>query len=585
VTSSHASRELAGPPPGFRGVFRTDADARAVYSEAAGIHRLWPSAIAVPEDATDVVRLVEWARDAGVTLTARGSGSSMAGGAVGAGVVVDLSRLRECGPVDGASQRIAVGPGVLCREVNAQAAPLGLHLPVDPSSSAFCTVGGMAATNAAGAHTLKYGSMRKWVAGLDCVFTDGSRAFVRRGQALPNRIPAIDRFLSDVAPTARATNPELLSHPGVRKEASGYGLADYARSGELVDLLVGSEGTLALFVGLELELAPRAHITVSALAAYKALDDAVAGASIARNHGASACELLDRTFLDLIRESRNVGGKGPSLSPDTEAVLLIEIEADSAGRGPEAVRALEQVLRAGGAARVVVALEPAAQEALWELRHAASPALARLDPALKSMQLIEDGAVPPERLADYVRGVRASLGLHKVQGAIFGHAGDAHVHVNALIDVRDGDWRLRATGLLADVTQLVRDLGGTLSGEHGDGRLRAPLLAAVWESPVGDGSTPMELFRAVKAAFDPHGIFNPGVKIATPGEEPLGDVKYDPALAPLPPRARRALDAMTDERGYATPRLALLDRENAPRAAGPSGAARDATKPDARTTW
>jgi hypothetical protein len=124
-----------------------------------------------------------------------------------------------------------------------------------------------------------------------------------------------------------------------------------------------------------------------------------------------------------------------------------------------------------------------------------------------------------------------------------------------------------------------------LSGEHGDGRLRAPLLAEVWQPAGRDGSAPMELFRAVKAAFDPHGIFNPGVKIATPGEEPLGDVKYDPGLAPLPPRARRALDAMTDERGYATPRLALLDRENAPRAAAPSGAARDATKPDARTTW
>ena len=153
--------------------------------------------------------------------------------------------------------------------------------------------------------------------------------------------------------------------------------------------------------------------------------------------------------------------------------------------------------------------------------------------------------------------------------------------MNALVDVRDGDWRSRATALLAEVTGLVRDLGGTLTGEHGDGRLRAPLLPAVWGWGGGlgrgdDESTPMKLFRAVKTAFDPQGLFNPGVKIATPGEEPLGDVKYDPTLPHLPPRARRALDTMTDARAYATPRLTMLESE---------GVGRQAGEPDARTTW
>lgn len=544
----------------FRGVYRTDEEARAVYSEAAGIQRIWPSAVAVPADANDVVSLVQWARDARVSLVPRGSGSSMAGGAVGAGVIVDLSRLRDAAPVDVEHRQIAVGPGVLCREVNDAGAPFGLHLPVDPSSSAFCTVGGMASTNAAGAHTLRYGSMRRWIVGLDCVFADGSRAYIRRGQPAPRGIPAIDRFLDRVAPTIRATDIALLSHPGVRKDSSGYGVADYARTGELVDLLAGSEGTLALFVGLELELAPRMPGSASVLATFKSLDGAVLGASIARDQGASACELLDRTFIELIRESGSADGRGTWLPLGTDAVLLIEIETETPDQANDAARTLERALSATGATRTTVALEFEEQSAIWELRHAASPALAKLDPALKSMQLIEDGAVPPEKLADYVRGVRAALAKNHFRAAIFGHAGDGHVHVNPLIDVRENDWRSRTMALLTEVTSLVKTLGGTLSGEHGDGRLRAPLLPAVWAH--GCRTSPaLELYRAVKAAFDPEGLLNHGVKIASPGQEPLGDIKYDPALQPLPQRARRALDAMMDVRGYATPRLDLLEAQ------------------------
>jgi hypothetical protein len=161
-------------------------------------------------------------------------------------------------------------------------------------------------------------------------------------------------------------------------------------------------------------------------------------------------------------------------------------------------------------------------------------------------------------LADYVRGVRAVLARHRCRAAIFGHAGDAHVHVNPLIDVRDPTWRARVEALLSDVTALTTELGGTLTGEHGDGRLRAPLLPAVWG---GKGSPAMRLFADVKRAFDPEGRLNPGAKIATRDERPLGDVKYDPALPPLPPSVRRALDEVSNHRRYAVSRLALLDRD------------------------
>lgn len=546
----------AAPPftiPGFRGVVRDDADARGVYAEAAGIQRRIPLAVAVPADEDDVVTLVRWAAATRTPLVPRGSGSSMAGGAIGEGVVVDLTRLRTIGPVDVGARRVRVGPGVILGALNTALAPDALRFPVDPSSWSFCTLGGMASTNAAGARTVAVGPVRRWVSALDCVFADGSRAIVRRGDPPPN-VPPIARFLADAAPLLRRREGERPArHPGVRKESSGYAVSEWARGGEnaedLVDLLVGSEGTLAIFVGVELMLQPIPAATASLLAAFPSLETAVDAAAAARAAGASACELLDKTFLD-------VAAAGPlpvEIPPATEAVVLAEAEADSPAGAQAIVASIVAACEHAGATVVRVADTADAEKRLWALRHAASPILARLDPSLKSMQLIEDGAVPPSRFAEYVRGVRAALDRQQIRGVIFGHAGDAHIHVNPLVDVRRPDWRPRIEALLAEVTALVASLGGTVSGEHGDGRLRAPLLADVWGGEI------VERFALVKRAFDPANILNPGAKVARPSDAGVGDVKYDPELAPLSPNARRALAHVERERAYSAFRLDLLN--------------------------
>jgi len=168
------------------------------------------------------------------------------------------------------------------------------------------------------------------------------------------------------------------------------------------------------------------------------------------------------------------------------------------------------------------------------------------------MQFIEDGAVPPASLPEYVRGVRHALAAHETRGVIFGHAGDAHVHVNPLVDVRASDWRERVAGMLDEVTALVSRLGGTTSGEHGDGRLRTPLSRRVWPARTE------AIFADVKRAFDPTGLFNAGVKVSLPAQQALDEIKYDPALPPLPAAARAALDRVERERGYARSRLELI---------------------------
>jgi len=540
--------KLARPGHAFRGVFRDDEAARAVYAEAAGIGRVIPRAVAVPESAEDVVALVRWARDANVIVVPRASGSSMPGGAIGRGVIIDLSRMDAIGAPDAAARRIAVGPGAIRNRVDAGARSVGLRFPVDPSSGAFCSVGGMVSTNAAGARTLRFGSTRRWVHSLDCVFADGSRARIARGEGAP-RVAAIDRFLSDVAPAIRSARASI-GTPQLRKNSSGYALAEYAESGEMVDLLVGSEGTLCLIVGVELDLAELAGATASLLASYAALDSAVIGAGYAQRGEASACELLDRTFLDVAAR-----GSPLPIPPNTEAVLLIELEATDADAAATSARRLATELERGGATSISIGLSDDEEERLWALRHAASPILSRLDPSLKSMQFIEDGVVPPARLADYVRGVRSALAAHDTPGVIFGHAGDAHVHVNPLVDVRRDDWRGRVEAILSDVVDLTAKLGGSLSGEHGDGALRAPLLDRT------TSTTSLDLARRVKHAFDPEGLLNPGVKVALPDQRAIGDIKYDPTLPPLPSASARVLERVERERAYAEFRLAMLERE------------------------
>lgn len=537
------NRFVHAPPP-MRGPFRTDDAARAIYAESAGVLQLLPRAVAVPGDADDLRAVVRWAASERVPLIPRGSGSSMSGGAVGDGVVVDLSRLVTLSPVDAERHTVWAESGVLRRAVEHAANAAGLRFPVDPSSGTFATVGGMAATNAAGPRTLAMGAMRRWVSAIDCTFADGAHAVVRRGAPLPAGVGALDRWIAIAGGMREAAR--ALPVPRTRKESSGYGVHDFAASGELVDLLVGSEGTLAVFSALELQLAPLPAATASLLSAWPTLSGAVTGAALARDAGAAACELLDRTFLDVAR----AGGPIP-VPDDAQAVLLIELEGE-AGPVRERAEVLARRCEERGACGVQLGLDAESEDALWALRHAASPILSRLDPNLKSMQVVEDGCVPPERLGDYVAGVRAALDRSALRGVIFGHAGDAHVHVNALVDVRDERWRQRVRQLFDEVVALTAALGGTLAGEHGDGRLRTPSLATTWPPTARD------LFARIKECFDPAGILNPGVKVPSRPLDPWRHIKYDPSLPPLHEAARRALDVVERERAYDRYRLGML---------------------------
>ncbi len=482
------------------------------HSKASGILSLEPVAVAVPRDADEVSSLVRWAAGHRLPLVPRGAGTGMPGGNVGTAVAVDLaSHFRDAGDVDRATRSIAVEPGVTLAELNAAARHAGLHFPVDPSSGDRCTLGGMIANNSAGAHSVLYGATRQWVRAIDVVLADGAPVRLRRGG--PDEAPALRPILDRVRAALEPHRGFIETRwPKVRKNSSGYALREFLRSGDAIDLLIGSEGTLGIITAAELKLEAMPAASGLLLLEFDDLDAAGAAVLALVPERPATCELLDRTFLDLVRHAG--ADHAYPLRDGLNAILLVEALGDTPA---EAAAALERLAVAAapfssGATR---ATSPERQARLWELRHAASPLIAAQAGRRVSMQFIEDSVVPLEALPQYIRFLRATLQRHQLPAVIFGHAGDGNLHVNPLVDVRVANWRDTLNSVLAEVADEVARLGGTLAGEHGDGRLRAPLLETIW------GAEMMTLFRAVKDAFDPHGIFNPGVILPLPGQRPL----------------------------------------------------------------
>ena len=546
-------------PAGFRGTFRTDLSARALYSEGAGPHRIIPAAVALPRDRDDLLALVRHAAAEGLALVPRGAGTGMPGHNIGPGVVVDLAAFDRPSRVALAGSA-NVGAAVTCGVVNTIAAHFGMRFAPDPSSAAYCTIGGMIGTNAAGARSLRCGSVRRWVRGVELVTADGEVGWLPRSEArrstryptpveqrqLRDRLTAEDRMAA-LAPHLEAAAGEIARRfPTTTKNSSGYALDAYLASGSLVDLVIGAEGTLGIVTRAELELerVPAAAGTlVMALADLSGLGDAV---ETLLRFGPVAIELLDRTFLDLA---------GPAAVPvpltGVRALLLIDVE----GADPGTVAAtLTGAERAVGPAATATRLGFDAHEraALWRIRHAASPALAALPDERRSLQLIEDGCVPVASLGRYVAGVERAAAAAGIDVVMFGHAGDGHLHVNAVVDTREPDLQLRLCRLFDDVSALVLDLGGTPAGEHGDGRVRTPLLERLY-GPAITG-----LFAEVKRAFDPAGIFNPGV-IVPDGAVATAGLKIGTSAPTIPADVAAALRDRERGARWDRPPLTLLD--------------------------
>jgi FAD/FMN-containing dehydrogenase len=468
-------------------------------------------------------------------LVPRGAGSGMAGGNVGQGVVVDLSLgFRWIAP-NWPRQTVWAGASTTWAELTAAGQPFGLRLPPDPSSGAFATSGGMVSTNAAGPRSVRSGSVRNWVEAIEIIGGDGEARRIRRGAGSGERFP--------LSPDQRRLVETRF--PKTRKNSAGYALDRLAGSGDELDLLIGSEGTLAFVTAVEWRFEPIPADAAGVALGFDRLEQLVEAVPYLVALNPSAVELLDRTLLDFVKDAG-----GTDLPAGLEGLLIVEFERETqeAARGVvgDAVRGLRD-----RTAHVATAVDRAGLETLWKVRRLASPALARLPETRRSLQVIEDGCVPLERFGDYVAGIRAASDRRGVPVAIFGHAGDGHVHVNALPDITTPGWREALHGLYHDAAELLLTLGGTPSGEHGVGRLRAGLLERFYGSEV------MTLFRDLKRTYDPRGILNPGVILPAPDWTPLADLKVGPAAAQLPNDIAVRLRDVERTAGWATPKSEL----------------------------
>jgi FAD/FMN-containing dehydrogenase/Fe-S oxidoreductase len=506
--------------PLLQGEVRTDPIALALFSSAACIFRRKPLAVVSPKCEEDVARTVAFAAAEGIPVTARGGGSSLAGQALGPGIILDFAAfMNRIVEVDSDRRLVRVEPGAIHSRVQKAVRGAGLRLGPDPSSGDFCTIGGNIGTNASGAHTLRHGSTKDSVLGMTVVIHDGSVVRLgthagepgAAGQGESARWRALSLELQAILRGgASAFLPE---RPRSNKNSCGYDLWGAWAPGDRVSsiaprfdpmrLIVGSEGTLGIVTDATMRLVPKPKATAVALLYFASWEDATEAVLESRRLGASAIEAMDHTFLAFVRSDRE---DLRSLIPERfDSSILVEFEGESAEEARAGIAAVEEwaAARRGKVLDFRAARNAEEQATLWAVRKAALPLIYRASPVEKPMNFIDDTAVPAERLGDYINGLRAMFAKHQTRFAIFGHAGNGNVHVMPLMDPHDGTFQARMAAMAEDAFELTWSLGGTITGEHGDGILRAPYLERQYPNAYA-------VMARVKHAMDPSGILNPG---------------------------------------------------------------------------
>ncbi len=485
---------------GIRDV-RTDGTSRAAYSSDASLYRVTPAAVVFPADHGEVARVVEVCADRGVPLTARGAGTSVAGNAVGPGVVVDFSRyMNRVLAVDPEARTAVVQPGAIQAVLQRAAAPYGLRFGPDPSTHTRCTIGGMIGNNSCGSRSLGYGRTSDNVAALRVLTATGEDLHV--GGPVARRESPVLAELEAVTRSGLATIRTEFGRFG--RQVSGYSLENLLPENgfDVTRLLVGSEGTLAVCTEATVRLVTEpAHRILVALG-YPDMAAAGDATPSVLLHAPTACEGIDSRIVDVVRARRGSSAVPPL--PSGGAWLFVEVTGDTFD---EARAAASRVGSECGAVDSLAVEDPVRAAALWQIRADGAGLAGRSPAGLPAHAGWEDAAVPPQRLGDYLRDFDALMTEFGLTGLLYGHFGDGcmHVRIDFPLDRPGGVTVFRR--FLFAAAELVAGYGGSLSGEHGDGRARSELL------PVMYSPQALTLMAAVKNVFDPADILNPGVLV------------------------------------------------------------------------
>ncbi|MFO1315024.1 MAG: FAD-linked oxidase C-terminal domain-containing protein [Burkholderiales bacterium] len=518
-----------------------DAASRGRYATDASIYQVEPLGVLVPKSDADVRAAFHVCRELGVPLLPRGAGSSQCGQTVGAALVVDHSKhLNRVTAFDADARTVTVEPGIVLDALNAWLKPHGLWFPVDVSTSAQCTLGGMAGNNSCGSRSIAYGNMVHNVVAIDALLADGTAARFGPEAAMDGESARVRTLCESLRAIGARERDEIAAKvPAVLRRVGGYNLdvfhpmseRPYTADGSVnyAHLLVGSEGTLAWTRQITLALAPiprhRSLGVVNFPSLYRAMECARHIVGLAP----SAVELVDRTMIDLARGN-------PAFRPVIEtaligqpdAILLTEFTGDDAETPRRRLGDLVALMGDLGHAGSVVPLTDAgAQKALWEVRKAGLNIMMSMRGDGKPVSFIEDCAVPLEHLAEYVDRLTAVFAKHGTRGTWYAHASVGTLHVRPILDMRrDGAAKMRA--IAEEASAMVREYKGAFSGEHGDGLVRSEWVG--WQF----GPRLTRAFEEVKALFDPDGRMNPGKIVRATRMDDATLFRYPPGHRTLP---------------------------------------------------
>ncbi len=510
---------------------------RMLYATDASIYQVEPIGVVVPRTIRDAERVVRYCARQGLPLLPRGGGTSLAGQAVNVAVILDFSPwCRRVAAIDPLTRTAVVEPGVVLDDLNRAAAAHGLMFGPDVATATHATIGGMIGNNSAGAHSILYGRTVEHLDAVDVLLADGTPVTLS-GRAGSGRAAELARGVADIV---RPLAGEIRDrYPTTIRRVNGYNLdlvLDTLQASapvNLAQLVCGAEGTLAVVTGATLRLVAVPPAKALAIAAFAGLDDALSALGTILATGPSAVELIDDTILELARSNvecrrclellpSREGGGAPA------AVLYIEYFADDDARLED--RLADLAARLGDVA-VRRHTDPEAMAAAWALRRAGEPLLHAVPGDRKPLTFIEDTAVDPKRLPEFVDEFRRIVTAHGTTAAYYAHASVGCLHIRPMISLRDPAGRAAMQTIAHEVTDLVKSYGGALSGEHGDGRARSHLLRRFYGDAICDG------FGRIKNLFDPEHRLNPGNIVDGP---PMTEaLRVEPADRPVAvPRLR-----------------------------------------------
>lgn len=484
---------------------RNDPGTLGMYATDASLYRIPPLAVVRPRDADEVAAALAVARETGVPLTSRGAGTSVAGNAVGRGIVLDFSRhFNKVLEVDPEARTAVVEPGTVHAVLQKAVTGHGVRFGPDPSTHPRCTIGGMIGNNACGSRSLAYGRTSDNVAGLELLTAAGDKittgygadgsAFVR-GAA-----ETIDRVRSAMSAGLASARTEF---DRFGRQVSGYAVHHLLPERfDLTQALVGSEGTLAVITRATVKLVVDAPVRVVVVLGFRDIVAAGEASPAVVAHGPTSCEGLDSRLLDVLRARRGPDAVPPL--PRGGAWLFVELAGDDPG---EVTSRARELAAAGIGEDALVVTDPATQARLWRIREDGAGLAGRAPSDKPAWPGWEDAAVPPEKLGAYLARFDELVSAYDMTSAPFGHFGDGcmHVRLDYPLDQPGGTKVLRE--FLTDAAKLVGEFGGSLSGEHGDGRARSELLPHMYSADA------IALFGRVKHAFDPGNLLNPGVLV------------------------------------------------------------------------